>query len=903
MLPSRLFLSLIFLFLLSAAGCAQLPPAPAATPPPLRLGESATPLNYVARLVVDPARDDFEGEISIDVRLNQATKMIWLNATELNISRAKIDLQATATSVALTPIAGGDDFVGLQADTVLPIGNAKITIQYKGKLEPLATYGLFKQKSGNDLYVVSQFEATDARRAFPCFDEPGWKTPWQLTLDVPADLVAVSNTPQRAEEKLPGNWKRLRFAPTPPLPAYLVALAVGPFDVVDGGTAGMKNTPLRYLTPRGRGAEARYAKENTPRLLALLENYFGSPYPYEKLDSVTIPQTVGFGAMENVGMITYAGRLLLAKPHEESDNFRQSYASVAAHEISHQWFGNLVTMKWWDDVWLNEAFATWLGSNKIPHEFNPEWNDGWSRARQRQSAINSDRLVSTRRVRNPIDKKDDIWAAFDSITYQKGGAVLEMFEASMQPGPFRDGVRLHMKNHAHANATMEDFVGALSAASGDKNLVKAFSGFIEQPGVPLIDVKLECGSAGSTPPTLVLQQSRLKPAGSKATAVESWNTPACFSFALNGQVQKQCANVPNGTSRVALTNVKACPDWVMGNAQGVGYYVTRYDAAIRSRLKQHALNLPAPEAIAMLSDAVLLTESGLHAVDDSLVLSATQLGHKDAVVQQAALELLKSLRVEWLTPTQRQTYAQIMREQVVPLATRLTWLDQPGDSERVRRLRQTALPLAADAGEDGTLRNQAAAMAQAWLAKRDAIPAGIVDAVLNTAGVFAKAAQVEAMEQQLLTTDDSGDRNRLLTALAHVRDTALHERVLALALNNKVNGREAEDFLMESLQKAPNDSASLHKDQNRPASFTYIRKNFDALASKVPQHRVAQFMLGLDRMCSTSERDSYVDFFNSRHSKFEGGPLIYTQALEKIELCIAARETSQKNAVKQALIK
>jgi cytosol alanyl aminopeptidase len=871
------------------SGCAQLPLEPATTPPALRLGDAATPLSYAARLAVDPARDDFEGEISIDLRINTAAKIIWLNATEIKISSAKIELQPSATSIALKTIAGGDDFVGLQSESTLPVGNAKLTLQYRGKLEPLSTYGLFKQKSGNDLYVVSQFEAYDARRAFPCFDEPGWKTPWQITLDVPTQLVAVSNTPQLAEEKLPNNWKRLTFAPTPPLPAYLIAMAIGPFDVVDGGTAGMKKTPLRYLTPKGRGAEARYAKENTPRLLELLENYFGTPYPYEKLDSVTIAQTVGFGAMENVGMITYSSRLLLAKPHEESDYFRQEYASVAAHEIAHQWFGNLVTMKWWDDVWLNEAFATWLGDNKITYEFNPQWDDGWSRAQQRRRAIDSDRLASTRRVRNPIDKKDDIWAAFDSITYQKGGAVLEMFEASMTPQRFREGVRMYMKKYANGNASMEDFVGALSAASGEKNLVAAFTGFIEQPGVPLIDVALECSGAGNIAPTLVLQQSRLKPAGSKMESKEVWNTPACFSFSVNGKVEKQCVNVPNGTTRVALNNLNSCPDWLMGNAQGVGYYVTRYDKSLRARLKQQVLDLPAPEAISMLSDARLMTQSGLQSVDESLEQVAGQMKHTDVVVQQAALGLLKSLRVEWLNPAQRLAYAQLMRDQVVPMATRLTWLDQPGDNERVRRLRETALPLAADRGEAVALRNQAATLARAWLAKRDAIPAGMVDAVLGTAGQFAEPALFDSLEQELLTNEDSGDRQKLLEALAQVRAPDLRERALALALHNKVNGREVQNFL----------ETALEEDHNRAASFTFVQKHFDALAAKVPQHRVAQFMQGLERMCSGDERDGFVDFFKSRHAKYEGGPLIYTQSLEKIELCIAARASNQSQA-KQA---
>jgi alanyl aminopeptidase len=889
MLMNRLILLSLAASAFLVTACAQFGSQPGVKPPVLRLDDTATPLRYAARLAIDPARDDFEGEISIDIRINHASKIIWLNATEITVSAAKLDFQSPAPSVVLKPVAGGDDFIGLQAETILPAGNAKITIQYRGKLEPLATYGLFKQKSGNDLYVVSQFEAYDARRAFPCFDEPGWKTPWQVTLDVPADLVAVSNTPQRAEEKLPNNWKRVSFVPTPPLPAYLIAMAIGPFDVVDGGTAGMKNTPLRYLAPKGRGAEARYAKENTPRLLELLENYFGTAYPYEKLDSVTIPQTVGFGAMENVGMITYSARLLLAKPHEESDFFRQEYASVAAHEIAHQWFGNLVTMKWWDDVWLNEAFATWLGSNKITYEFNPQWDDGWSRAQQRRRAIDSDRLASTRRVRNPIDKKDDIWAAFDSITYQKGGAVLEMFEASMTPQRFREGVRLHMKNHANSNATMEDFVGALSAASGEKNLVAAFTGFIEQPGVPLIEAALDCGSAGNAAPTLVLQQSRLKPAGSKIESKEVWNTPACFSFSVNGQVEKQCVNVPNGTTRVALDNVKSCPDWLMGNAQGVGYYVTRYDKSLRARLKQQASNLPAPETISMLSDARLMTQSGLQSIDESLELAAGQIGHSDVVVQQSALGLLNSLRVEWLNPVQRQAYAQLMRDQVVPMASRLTWLDQPGDNERVRRLRETALPLAADRGEAIALRNQAATLARAWLTKRDAIPAGMVDSILSTAGQFAEPTLFASMEQELLKSEDSGDRQKLLSALAQVRAPDLRERALTLALNQKVNGREVQNFL----------ETALEEDHNRAASFAFVQKHFDVLAAKVPQHRVAQFMQGLERMCSSGERDSYVDFFKSRNAKYEGGPLIYTQSLEKIELCIAAR-ASNESQVKQA---
>ena len=321
--------------------------------------------------------------------------------------------------------------------------------------------------------------------------------------------------------QLPDGMKRVRFTRTAPLPSYLIALAVGPFDVVDGGVAGKNKTPLRYLTPRGRSAEARYAKQVTPRLLELLEDYFGMPYPFEKLDSVSIPQTVGFGAMENVGMITYASRIFLAKPYEESENFQRRYVSTAAHEIAHQWFGNLVTLAWWDDIWLNESFATWLAYKTLVR-FEPRWGDGWYSAYTRSRAITLDRLAATRRVRNPVVAEGDIINAFDAISYEKGGHVLSMFEAALTPERFRDGVRLFMQRHRFGSATAEDFVAALAEAShGQADTVTAFRAFVEQPGTPLIDVALDCTASR---PVLKLNQSRLKPLGSQAPDNQQWLT-------------------------------------------------------------------------------------------------------------------------------------------------------------------------------------------------------------------------------------------------------------------------------------------------------------------------------------------------------------------------------------------
>src|SRR5207237_3271145 len=406
-------------------------------PPAFRLGDTATPLEYALELAIDPRAAEFSGEARIAMRINRYASVLWLNATGLTIESVRIEQENRTLPVAV--VRGGEDFVGLAArGPHFAPGIALATIRYHAAYETVGSQGLFRQEDRGDSYVLSQFEPLYARRAFPCFDEPGWKTPWRLTIDAPADDVVVSNTPQLNAAPAPGRrgWTRHEFAPTRPLPTYLVALAVGPFEVVDGGTAGANKTRLRYLALKGRAAETKWAAEVTPRLLELLEEYFGIPYPFEKLDALAIPQTVFFGAMENVGLITYASQLLLATPREETREFRRRYASIAAHEMAHMWFGNLVTLAWWDDAWLNEAFATWM-ADKVLARLRPEWSSGWWVHYARGRALELDRLASARRIHNPVLEKNDIPDAFDDITYLKGAAVLSMFENWFGPESFR----------------------------------------------------------------------------------------------------------------------------------------------------------------------------------------------------------------------------------------------------------------------------------------------------------------------------------------------------------------------------------------------------------------------------------------------------------------------------------
>src|SRR5260221_665358 len=581
----------ILVIAFAVAALAQAAPQP----PTFRLGDVATPLEYNATLAIDPRQPEFSGEVKIAIRINRATPVLWLNATKLTIESAAFEQGRRKIAVNVVP--GGEDYVGFEAHGgEFAPGIALATIRYRGPLEPLSTRGLFRQQDRGEWYVVSQFEAFDARRAFPCFDEPGWKTPWRVTIDAPSRDVAVSNTPETRASAAPGRsgWTRHEFGQTKPLPSYLIAMAVGPFEVVDGGSAGANKTKLRYLTQKGRAEEANWAREVTPQLLESLEDYFGMPYPFDKLDSVSIPQTTGFGAMENVGMITYASGLILATPRDDTAPFKRRYASIAAHEIAHMWFGDLVTLAWWDDTWLNEAFATWM-AGKIVNRLKPEWDAGYTAGRSRKYALEVDRLASARQVRNPVLEKGDIWAAFDSITYNKGAAVLSTFETWFGPERFREGVRTFLKRHAYGTATAEDFARALGEAAGrGPEALAVFRAFIEQPGVPLLDIALDCTKA----PSVDIRQQRLRPAGSSAPELR-WTTPACF----RGAAGTQCADIKSETQRVPLKD-SSCPAWLMANPGGRNYYVPPHALAPPPQPRATVLPFAADRG-----DAALRTEA------------------------------------------------------------------------------------------------------------------------------------------------------------------------------------------------------------------------------------------------------------------------------------------------------
>ncbi len=848
--------------------------APSLDPPKLRLDGSAQPLSYAAELTIVPDRDTFRGTVDISLDVLTPADIIWLNAVGLQIQEATFR-QESGSVLPVKTVPGGDQFIGFAFDRAIS-GKGVLHAAYQGKITRNSSAGVFQLKEDREWYVYSQFEPTDARRAFPCFDEPSFKVPWQLTLHVPKDDLALSNTPVQSESSEAGGMKMVRFKPSPPLPSYLVAFTVGRFDVVDGGRVGP--TPVRVIVPKGKSAEAAYAATAIPQLLKLLEDYFGSPFPYEKLDSVVMP--ISDFAMENAGLITYAESTLLADPATETIEHKRELAATTAHEMAHQWFGDLVTTAWWNDTWLNEAFATWM-ERKIPGEWQPGWHLDVTAVNARLGAMRSDQLASAREIRQPIRSNDDIANAFDDITYEKGAAVIEMFEHWIGEAKFREGVQLYLKQHAWGNATASDFEAAMSRVAG-KNVAPAFNSFLDQPGVPEIAVALKCEAQ----PLLAVSQKRSLPIGSQAQP-QTWQIPICVAFEADGSVHHQCSLLSDPKDDIALAGAQTCPTWILANDGETGYYQVAYQGdLLKKLLADRGSHLSVAERVGVLGDVDSLASEGEVSAQVALGLVPEFSKDPDWHVVQTAANIAALLKGESVPANLREKGVRFIRQEFGEKALALGWVAKPEDTEDTRFLRQKLVPFVAGTGEEKELVEQAETLARQWLQTRRGIPPEMLEPVLRIAAQFGNRDLFNALRTAAIQERQHHVREVLLEALGSFRNPELARAALDLLLSKDFDPRESfYPLLFGPLAYA----------DTRDVPFEFVKQHLDALLKRLPREVGEDYAAMLPSVgggfCDARRRDDLDSFFADRVKDYNGGPRTLEQTLEGIDLCIAARKS------------
>jgi cytosol alanyl aminopeptidase len=859
-------LASVVLCMLSFASNAQAPPAPQYdySPPALRIPGGARPTHYELTLTVVPGDAKASGEIAIDVALDRPHRVLWLNADSVAVLHASVS--DSDTTVTLLPVQ--DQFVGIAFEPVLPAGQHRLTLGFEAEQARNATRGIFALQDRGDWYAMTQFEALSARRAFPCFDEPGFKVPWQLTLRVPRVLTAVSNTPVVSELDTGDGMKTVRFAQTRPLPSYLIAFAVGPWQMVDLGRVGTNPTPMRFIVPRGRLADAAFVAHAYPRIFERLERWFGIGYAYQKLDQIAIPLTVGF-AMENVGLITYGAPNVLAKPDAATPRFRHGSASVGAHEMSHQWFGDLVTAAWWDDIWLNEAFATWFAS-KMVDDWEPGYEHGAARSSERAEAIAEDMLVSARRIREPIVVRGDINNAFDSITYQKGATVLGMFEGWIGEEPFRRGVRRYLEARRDGSATVDDFLGALASAT-TLPIASAFSTFLDQNGVPRLEVELRCSASG---PKLALSQHRLAPLGA-AEDDQRWQIPVCARYGTRAATRQSCTLLARSSGELPLDG--PCPTFVYANAGGRGYYVADHRNGLLTRLAADRDRLTPSEYASLLYDIRALVRARSLSGAQALEWVRTSGKVHERHVVEAAIDLATFVRDTLVDDAERAAFSAFVREVYGDRARRLGFSPRPNESDDDQLVRRTIMRFAAP--EDPKLAAEARRLAVAWIGNRKRIDPGMVDSVLLIAAETGDAATFDGLLAEAKATTDSLDRRNLIVALLAFTDPVLARRGRDILLDPAFDIRESLTALRISDYWAP----------PRRATYDFLVANFDAMVARVSADSPGEWPAYAARLCSDKDRAEVEAFWRERIATFAGGERTLNKALEQIRICAALR--------------
>jgi alanyl aminopeptidase len=844
---------------LAACLALTLPPAArAAETPDVRLGRDVVPTFQRVRLHLDPDKRSYSGSVHVELKVASATDTVRFHAEGQKLTR--VTLRQGSDSVVVTRVTGEHGLQTLAAARRLAPGPATLDIEFT-HLYGTRAVGLYRANRENRGYLFTQFESDDAREAFPCWDEPGFKFPYQLVLEVPAAQEAITNTPPEGTTEKDG-WKTVTFKRTPPLPSYLLAIAVGPFEYTP--VAGTK-VPTRIITCQGQKHLAGTTAQSAPKLLAGLERWFGTPYPFEKLDLIAVPE-FAYGAMENPGLITFRDDALLLDPASASTSQRRSNANVICHELAHMWFGDLVTMAWWDDLWLNESFADWMAA-KVTDQVFPQFRQGLNNLQRIQTVRGGDIQPSTTAIR---DNTTSSAAGLSNVglVYSKGNAVLSMFERYLGPETFQKGVQAYLKKHAWGNATAADLWQALDQASGT-NVSAAMTTFLDQPGVPYVRVV-------PAPGGVRLTQSRATPYGVSQPPVR-WDVPMTLQWSDGKTVRSQRVMLKDES---AVVKLPAAPAWVMPNGGGHGYYAWSVPEEWMSALAENAAKLLGPdERVAFIGNLSILMKQG-EVRGDTYLQSLSHFGSDpEPQVVVSTMEELNGVRAPFVPDSLASLFAVYVRRTLSPALERVGFEKKPGEDETVSGMRGDLLRWLANRGQDEKVLAYAQDAAKRYLADSTSVDPGIADAVVSLAAKKGDAKLFDEYIRRLEATEVPAIRRRFLGALGAFEEPALQARTLDYSLSDRVRPTETFTILQGFGQR---DEAT------GEAMFRWMMSHYDQIASRVPPPAL-RFMPLFASGCSEERLKAATAFFGDPSRAAPGVDKTLERVGDNVHTCISLR--------------
>ena len=830
-----------------------------------RLPENVKPEHYSLHLTPDLKAATFTGDETIDVVLAAPSNTVTLNALEMTIS--SVTAGGKTAQVSFDPTKEQATFTFAQP---LPAGKNTLSITYAGILNDKLR-GFYLSKSKTRSYAVTQFESTDARRAFPSFDEPALKATYDISLTVDKGDTVISNTNQikdKKEKSKDGAAEKhtVIFATTPKMSTYLVAFLVGDFECNKGKSDG---TPIRVCATPDKKNLTKFALEEAKKTLHYYNDYFGIKYPMPKLDMIAIPDFEA-GAMENFGCITYRETGLLVDEKTGSVDAKKNVLTDVTHEMAHQWFGDMVTMQWWDNLWLNEGFATWM-EGKVAQRLHPEWAFSQDGAQSLDAVLTSDARASTRTIRAVADTPAQITEMFDGITYEKGGAVIGMVEHFLGEETFRQGVHNYLQAHLYANATAEDFWNAQTAAS-HQPVDKMMGSFVTQPGFPLVTLSPVQNGA------ITVQQARFAVQSSAPEGTSKldpkWTIPLCFKTAA----APKCVLMSPETHDVKVPADAASPMYV--NADSKGYYRTAYSPDETAALIAGAeTKLSVEERISFVSDRWALVQAGQGSVGDYLDLALALKNDPNPNVLEVAIGKIESIDERIASRADSDRLHAIIRKQYGPVYAALGGFtkDETQDHQQRRALFFNVLGLA---GDPAVLQQALKITTALFTGKGDTDPA-LNDASVRLVAKNGTPAFYDAMQSVSKKTTNPAMQEETMGMLAAFQDPELVKRTLDYAVSGEVRNQDSWQLI----------AAELRDPETSEQAWEYVRNNWDKVHAQLTAASGGRIVGATGAFCSVRLRDEAKDFFASH--PVENTERAQQQAYETSSDCIQLRATQE----------